>query len=393
MRRSAPTLPIFLFALAGCSPEPPPPDRLTLTQTIFSDLPGWTRDRHADAVPALTKSCAVLHKLSPVAPIGHGPARRLVRDWLAPCEALASIVADDHTAARAYFERWFVPYRAANNDEPNGLFTGYFEPELRGSRTRRGRYTVPLYIRPPELVTVDLGKFRESLRGERLAGRVVAGRMEPFSTRAQIDAGALSGRDLELVWVDNPVDAFFLHIQGSGRVVLDDGALLRVGYAATNGHEYKSIGRVLADQGEILLEKMSMQVIRAWLSANPGKARTLMDRNASFVFFRELKGTAPNGAQGVQLTAGRSLAVDHRFVPLGVPVWLDTTDPLAPRRKLRRLFVTQDTGGAIRGPVRGDVFWGHGPAAAQRAGKMKQRGEYFLLLPRPVTSAKTGQRQ
>lgn len=360
---------------------------MVLEPVSFDDLPGWAADRPVDALPVLAKSCAVLLRRPPETRVGGGDAERPVGDWFGACRAISNVPRDDPTAARAYFEKWFAPYRAANGDRSTGLFTGYYEPELHGARVRGGRFTIPLYIRPPELVTVDLGRFREALRGERVAGKVVDGRLVPFASRDEIDRGVLAGRNLELLWVDDLVDAFFLHIQGSGRVRLADGTLVRVGYAGANGRSYTSIGRVLVDRGEIELEDASMPSIRAWLAANPERGREVMARNASFVFFRKLDGDASLGAQGIGLTPGRSLAVDRRFVPLGTPIWLDTTDPLAPEQPLRRLMVAQDTGGAIRGPVRGDFFWGHGKRAAAAAGVMRQRGEYYLLLPRVIAAA------
>lgn len=324
-----------------------------------------------------------------------GPAgmARTARDWRAPCAALAEVPADDDAAARAALERWFVPFAATNNGNPDGLFTGYYEPELRGARARGGRYTVPLYGRPADLVTVDLGQFRDELKGQRIAGRVRGGALRPYPTRAEIEAGALrdvareDGAALELVWVDDAVDAFFLHVQGSGRIVLEDGSVIRVGYAAPNGHPYVAIGRELVARGVLAREQVSMQSIRAWLAANPDQAHALMNRNPSFVFFRQLPAPAspadgPLGSEGVPLTPGRSLAVDRNFLAMGLPVWLDAEDPLDPRRRVRRLLVAQDTGGAIRGPVRGDVFWGFGPDAAERAGRMRSAGRYWLLLPR-----------
>lgn len=325
------------------------------------------------------------------------PVGGLARDWRGPCGAAAAMPAGDDAAARQFFERWFVPYLAGNNDHPDGLFTGYFEPELNGALTRGGPYVVPLYGRPADLVTVDLGLFREDWRGTNIAGRVRNGSLRPYPTRAQIERGALSGlrrtdgEPLELVWVDDAIDAFFLQIQGSGRVVLRDGRIMRVGYAATNGQPYAAIGRELIRSGALSRENVSMPSIRAWLLAHPAEAAGVMDKDPSFVFFRPLPPPAspddgPPGAQGVPLTPGRSLAVDRRFLPLGVPVWLDAEDPLVPGARLRRLLIAQDTGGAIRGPVRGDVFWGHGAEAALRAGRMKSSGRYWILLPRDVAA-------
>lgn len=370
---------IALSALAGCAPEPS--DELTYTAVGYNDLPGWTRSSPAGALGALSKSCAALIGKPRTAPVGLGPAARRAGDWAAACARLRAVPAGDHNAARAYFERWFVPHRVAMGDKTEGLFTGYFEPLLRGSFRRGGRYTVPLYTRPRDLVTVDLGKFREAWKGESISGRVVRGSLRPYRSRAEIESGGLKGNSKVLLWVDDPADAFFLHIQGSGRVVMPNGKVVRVGYAGKNGRKYRSIGRYLVQKGAFPLEKASMQSIKAWLEANPGEARAVMNHNAAYVFFRRLTGDGPLGAQGVALTPERSLAVDRRYVPLGTPLWLDTTYPLSDR-PMRKLFIAQDTGGAIKGPVRGDVFWGHGPRAARNAGSMKQKGSYYLLLPR-----------
>jgi len=311
-----------------------------------------------------------------------------VADWVAPCRALAAVPAGSDPAARAFLEEWFRPFLAGNHGDAEGLFTGYYEAELRGSRTRKGDYQTPLRRRPSDLVMVDLGEFRDGMKGERIAGRVVDGRLRPYEDRKAIEAGALKEPGLDLVWVDDPVDAFFLQIQGSGRVTLDDGSVMRVGYDGQNGHPYFAIGRELVARGALTKDEVSMQSIRAWLDANPDQAKGVLHMNPSYVFFRVLDGEGPIGAQSVPLTPGRSLAVDPRFVAYGTPLWLDAEDPLDARARVRRLMVAQDTGGAIRGPVRGDVFWGHGEEAELRAGKMKSKGRYWLLIPR--TAAPVG---
>ena len=373
--RPKPILLAIALAAAACAPaREPAEDALSLTPVAFADLPGWTADRHAEAIGPLNRSCAAL--------------RRAAGVWRPICAAAERLPPGDDDAARAFFERWFAPHLAAAGRASEGLFTGYYEPELRGSRVRSDEYRVPIYRRPPDLVGVDLGRFRPSLRGRRIAGRVVDGRLQPYPSRADIGAGALGGRGLELLWVDDAVDAFFLHVQGSGRVALAGGGVLRLGYAAVNGRPYRSIGAELIRRGAIAREDMSMQAIRSWLRAHPDRADALMNANPSFVFFRELEGDGPIGSQGVALTPGRSLAVDRRHVSLGLPVWLDATDPLDAGKPLRRLMIAQDTGGAIRGAVRGDVFWGHGAEAAARAGRMRHMGRYYLLLPRP--SARPG---
>lgn len=249
---------------------------------------------------------------------------------------------------------------------------------------------MPLYRRPPSLISVDLGLFRPELAGTRIAGKVVGNRLHPFDSRAEIEAGALTGHGLELLWVDDPVAAFFLHVQGSGRVKLADGGVVRIGYDGSNDLPFLAIGRSLVAEGVLDRRHASMQSIRDWLRANPERGRQMMARNARFVFFRELDGDGPIGAEGVALTPGRSLAVDPAFVPLGAPLWLDTHWPGAPARPLRRLVVAQDAGAAIKGPVRGDLFWGFGEAALAEAGRMKSTGRYYLLLPRAVAARRSG---
>jgi len=355
----------------------PPGERLVLKPATFKDLPGWEEDALEEAVPVFLRSCRVL-TASP-------------GDWQPACDAAVKVPAGDRAAARRFFEANFRPWSTLNPRIPVGLFTGYYEALLQGSRTRHGRFTVPLYGRPPELVMVDLGRFRDSLKGQRIAGLNVKGQLLPFPDRKAIDAGALAGRKLEIAWVNDPVGAFFLEVQGSGRIRMDDGRELRVGYAAQNGHPYTAIGRELIARHALTSKEVSMQTIRAWLEAHPDQAREVMERNASYVFFETTRGDAPLGAQGIPLTPGRSLAVDLTHHTLGTPIWLATTSPSAkpgePDRKLRRLLVAQDTGGAIRGPIRGDVFWGFGPDAEAIAGRMKNRGKMWVLLPKGRTQS------
>jgi peptidoglycan lytic transglycosylase A len=373
---------VALLALFACTPRPPPPPpRLTLAPAQFTDLEGWRDDAMAQAIPAFLKSCGAVLKHAPAAPVGPKGVAGTAGDWRAPCAAAAALDHPSDAEARRFFETRFAPFRVSNNREATGLFTGYFEPELKGARTQGGAFTTPLLRRPRDLVSVELGLFRADWRGDRIAGRVVDGRLVPYATRAEIERGALQRDGLAFLWVDDPVDAFILSIQGSGRVRLPDGSFVAVGYDGQNGRAYVPIGRLLVARGEIRKDEVTLAAIRAWLEANPAKAQALMDENPSYVFFRELKGAGPIGAEGVALTAGRSLAIDPRFLPLGAPIWLDAAqDGMA----LRRLLVAQDTGGAIRGPVRGDVFFGFGAAAESEAGKMRATGTYYLLLPRGV---------
>ncbi len=380
------------FVAAACGPSPetqqvPGAPAPQLQSLSFDQLPGWGEDRHGEALTAFRRSCAAFDRAPAEKLVAPASIGGRVADWRGACRAADDVTADEDQAARQFFEARFRPYALSDGGRDQGLFTGYFEPELRGNWRQDADHRWPLYGRPGDLVSVDLGQFRDSLKGQRVAGRLRGNKLVPFDSRADIEQGALDGKDLELLWVDDPVDAFFLHIQGSGRVRMADGDMVRVGYAATNGHPYLAIGRELIARGVMDREEVSMQSIGAWLRANPEAAWDVMWRNRSFVFFRLLKGDGPVGAQGVPLTPGRSLAVDRRFVPLGAPVWIDTTDPLEAERPLRRLLVAQDTGGAIKGVVRGDVFWGFGKEAAERAGRMREEGRVYLLLPRELAVA------
>lgn len=385
------TLALGAAALA-CAPRVRPPAeeaRLALEPAAFVDLPGWSEDPMAPALDAFRRSCARMAALPAAAPLGGTGFAGTAGDWRAACAAAQRVPAGNDAAVRSYFETWFRPLAArADGGEGDGLFTGYYEPLLDGSRTKSERYRVPLYGRPPDLVSVDLGTFREDLKGRRLAGRVEDGKLVPYADREAIEQGALAGRDLELVWVDDPVDAFFLQIQGSGRVRLAEGGEMRVGYAGENGHSYFAIGRELVRRGALTKEEVSMQSIRRWLEENPEEAPAVLATNASYVFFQEIEGEGPLGAEGIPITPGRSLAVDRKHWPLGVPLWLDAEAPAAQAgvrdRPLRRLVIAQDTGGAIRGPIRGDVFWGAGDEAAEIAGRMKHPGRLWVLVPREV---------
>ena len=387
---------LIALALAGAGlywalrPAPPPlEDQLVLAPARFADLAGWADDEIAESLPAFRRSCERMLRQPDGALGGDGYAGD-VADWRPVCAAAAALPAGD-SAMRAFLEAHFQPVLVRNNDQADGLFTGYFEASLNGSRRRHGRYRVALYRRPADLVSVDLGLFRDEFKGRRIAGRVDGGALKPYPDRTAINLGALADRGLEILWVDDPIDAFFLHIQGSGLVELDDGEVVRIGYAGQNGRPYVAIGGPLIAAGAIAADQMSMQAIRDWLADNPGEAEAMMRRNPAYVFFRELAGDGPIGAQGAVLTPGRSLAVDRRWHALGVPIWLDGMAPDPPAgptaaEPLRRLMVAQDTGGAIRGPVRGDVFWGHGKAAAAIAGRMQHPGRIWLLLPRPLAA-------
>lgn len=363
------------------SPAEVLPDRLTLEPASWEVLPGWPDDDVALARSTMAASCRVWQARGEDAVFGEGPLASRWRDWRELCAAAVRPEVDG-PSWRGEMERFLQPVSIGNRGETEGLFTGYYEASLRGSRRRHGPYQTPLHARPPELVSVDLGEFRSDLAGRRIAGRLQAGRLLPYEDRASITDGSLERRGLEILWVDDPIDAFFLHIQGSGVVEMDDGSLVRVGYAAQNGHPYTAIGRELIDRGEVPREEMSMQAIRRWLRDHPHEATELMNSNASYIFLREVDRPGAIGSLGVPLTPERSLAVDRRFLPLGVPLWLSASAPTEGEPTIQRLVVAQDTGGAIRGPVRGDLFWGHGERAAGLAGPMKSTGNLWVLWPR-----------
>lgn len=370
------------------APEAPAEDRLVLSADAWKNLAGWNEDRHAEALVALVASC----KGQLRGEAGGGMGRELARSaeaWRTLCGRATAVPSGDDAAARAFLTESFSLFSLSNNAEREGLLTGYYVPELRGARRKKAPFVHPLYLAPRDFQVVDLGEFKRDLAGRKVTGMVRGGRFRPYWDRSDIEDGALTGKGLEMLWVDDPIALFFLQIQGSGRVHLADGTVVRVGYAAQNGHDYTAIGRVLIEAGELDRESVSLQTIRQWLLTHPARAAEVMNQNRSYVFFRVLPGEAV-GASGVELTPGRSLAVDPRFLPYGLPLWIDSTLPPAPElgqaseTPLRRLVVAQDTGGAIRGPLRGDLFWGAGAEAEAFAGRMKQPVRLWLLWPRGV---------
>jgi membrane-bound lytic murein transglycosylase A len=366
---------------------------MSLQKTSFDKLPGWQNDHVGEALLALQNSCVAIKKRDAAKAMNVNQVGGTAAAWRDVCLALDGVdeagAADkDSTVARQFIETWFDPYVISTPNGKTGLFTGYYEPSLRGSLTQQGAYQYPLYQRPADLVMAELGDFRPNLQGQRIAGRVQNGTLKPYEDRAAIDKGALAGQNLELLWVDNPYDSFFLHIQGSGRVTMNNqaGQDIRLGYDGQNGHPYTAIGAELIKRGALRKEDVSLQTIRQWLIANPQDAQSVLQKNKSYVFFRVLEQDQPQGASGVGLTPLRSLAVDPRFIPYGAPVWVDVPHPVESGKSLRQLLIAQDTGGAIRGPVRGDVFWGHGPEAEKAAGLMKSRGQAWVLLPKNTNS-------
>ena len=365
---AAPAVPAPPAATPAPAVKTEPPDDAR-TPVAWSELPGWQQDNHAEALPALLASCRVLSKQAA---------------WQEACDAARAVKGRD--AAKLYFESHFIAYRVSSAEGAgDGLITGYYEPTLRGSRKPSARNRFPLYGVPDDLLVLDFGDLAPELKSMAPRARLDGKRVVPYYNRSQIESGLAPVRGKEIAWVEDVVDLFFLQIQGSGRVTLDDGATMRVGFADHNGHPYRSIGRVLIDRGELPLERTSMQGIKAWARENPAKLAELLNQNPRFVFFRELQGGAssPPGALGVPLTPHRSIAVDPRYVPLGAPVHIATTWPNTDK-PLQRLMLAQDTGGAIRGAVRADFFWGSGEEAAREAGRMKQSLRMWLLLPKNI---------
>jgi membrane-bound lytic murein transglycosylase A len=327
--------------------------------TNYDAMSGWKQDDHAEALAAFRTSCEVMLKQKDGAMQGKGLLAAPISAWKPVCLRAMRL---DPAQARHFFEHSFVPF-APDDRDPHGLFTGYYEPLLYGSRTRKGGYNVPVYKLPPD---VKSGV--------------------PYYTRAEIDAGALKDRKLELLWVNDEAALFFAHIQGSAQVQLPDGKRARIGYAGKNNRAYVALGKVLKEAGE--LEEVNMFTIRDWLKANPNSARRMMQENPSYVFFKELPNQGgPIGAQGVEVVRQRSLAIDPRFIPYGMPLFVQTMlpqTPYSPERPFNQLMIAQDTGGAIKGTVRGDIFFGEGREAEALAGMMKGRGTYILLLPASI---------
>ncbi len=348
--------------------KPAVPAPAQLRAVAWGMLPGWEADDVAQAWDAFLRGCTALAARAP---------------WQRVCAEGADLKPATTVNVRRFFETRFTPWQIADaGGADSGLVTGYYEPLLNGSRTRTQRFRYPVYGVPEDLLIVDLGDVYPELKGYRLRGRLEGRRIVPYYSRSQIDQGDAPVSDKVLAWVEDPVELFFLQIQGSGRIRLPSGETLAVGYADQNGHPYRSIGRVLIDRGDLPLEQTSMQGIKAWVRRNPERLQELLNNNASYVFFRVLPPGLPGpiGALGVPLSGRRSIAVDPRHVPLGAPVFLATTWPNT-KQPLNRLMLAQDTGGAIRGAVRADFFWGFGEDAAREAGRMKQAGRMWLLYP------------
>jgi membrane-bound lytic murein transglycosylase A len=368
----------FLFVTTGSGMATPDIKSLRVDPVKFSGVPGWRKDDQRQALTAFLRSCAKLSSKRD----GLGNACRRA-------QKLPQNISD--SGARAFFESYFQPYKVRSGGAL-GRLTGYYEPILRGSRVRTDKYTVPIYRRPKDLIGLHSSKMRYQARRNGLSSKLTYAQrtskgLRPYMTREQIERGGLSDRGLEILWLADPVDAFFLHIQGSGIVHMEDGSRVRIGFDGKNGYDYTSVGRALVQAGLMSARELTLDGVKAWLRANPEKGRKAMWRNKSFIFFRELPvgqgGEGPIGAQGIPLTNGRSLAVDRRHYRLGLPVFLNVRGfKYQGEKRLARLMVAQDTGTAIKGAKRGDIFWGSGDEAGEIAGRTYHRGEFYVLLPR-----------
>ncbi|BBB30080.1 murein transglycosylase A [Neptunomonas japonica] len=359
--------------LHGCSSITPPPPGVNHA-TCWNKLHGWQQDSFSEALPALLSQCPRLSKKSP--------------EWKNICSSAKSLTLASDVEVRRFIEENFIPHTIIGTAGKNeGLITGYYEPTLNGSLKPDDQYSYPLYQTPKDMLTVKLDSRFKELKGKRVRGRITGNTVIPYYSRAEIDKPESPLKGQELLWVDDPDAAFFLHIQGSGRIQLTDGSMVGVGYANQNGHPYVAIGKKLIETGALTREEVSLDTIRQWLDTNPSKAQALKNQNPSYVFFtmRHDLEFGPRGSLNVPLTPERSVAVDRKIIPLGTPLWVTTTLP-GTNKPYQRLVFAQDTGGAINGPVRADVFFGRGERAEKLAGEMKQKGSIYALLPKPANS-------
>ena len=368
---------------------------LSLHQIPFSQLPGWNTASIKPSLQAFKHSCVSFLKQDPEKSVGTEAIPLHIKDWQPACRAAVSMDETSDASIKAFFQTWFTPVEYYKDKPVRGLFTGYFLPQIHGSLKKTAEYSVPIYGLPSNLISANLGLFKKNLHNKRIVGRVKGKKLIPFYTREEINHGAIHQIAPVLFWIKSPMDRLFLEIEGSGVVALTDGKPFYVGYAAENGAEYTSIASVLIREGIMTRDTASSAHIKSYLNHHPKEINRVLNQNKSFVFFRVLEKQIALGAQGVSLTSGYSLAVDRHFVPMGVPIWLSTTHPdkkYHHKRVLQRLMIAQDTGGAIRGMVRGDVYWGAGKRAESIAGRMRNQGQYWFLVPKhvPIVKKVTG---
>ncbi len=372
----------LLYLLEGQRMDESTPSPIEIA---FSDIPAWEEDDHSAAFVAFHRSCEKIVAIEN-ARDGKSDGKMAPHPLLSVCKAAVELGTNvDRSSARVFFETRFTPHRLQGK-QASGFVTGYYEPELKGSRTRSDKYFVPVYAVPGDLVQLYSDSERAKRNHEMTAGRETADGMVPYFDRKEIEQGALEDRNLEILYLNDWADAFYMHIQGSGRVALEEGGHARLGFGAKNGHSYTAIGKPLIERGAISRDEMSMDAVRAWLEANGDQARELMWENRSYIFFRELDRSeaaiGPVGAQGVALTPRRSLAVDTSMHKLGTPIWVRSHSlDLHGQAGFSQLMIAQDAGSAIKGHGRGDIFWGSGSAAGDIAGSTRHDAEFILLLP------------
>jgi membrane-bound lytic murein transglycosylase A len=363
-------------------------DKISFRAVNFSQLPGWKTADAKQSLVAFQISCKAFLKQDPEKSVGTDDIAVKVGDFQPACRAASKVDASSNKQIYHFFQTWFTPYEFFDKKPVQGLFTGYYMPLLKGSLKKTKRYHVPLYGLPTDLVIINLGMFDPNFGSRTLVGRIQGTKIVPYYTRAEINKGSIKEHAPVIAWVDNLIDRSFLEIQGSGIIGLSNGKRMGVGYIGENGSPYTAIAKVLIDKGVMTRDNASMQHIRSYLQAHPDETSAVLNQNKSFVFFNTLSNEEALGAQGVPLTPGYSLAVDRKWVPLGTPIWLDTTRPhskqIDKEKSFQRLMIAQDTGGAIKGVVRGDVYWGAGEKATAIAGRMKNQGHYWLLLPKAI---------
>lgn len=366
-----------------------PRDTLILTRVAFRDLPAWTDDDLAGAVPSFLRSCEKLAELPDDAPVGADGHGGQARQWRRACRAAARVATGDGAAARAMFEAEFVPYQAAGTAGPIGKLTGYYVAELHASRTRHGKFQTPVLGRPDDLAMVDLSSFVRDGHGRRIWGRFDHGELVPYYTRAEIRRGVLARRGLELMYVDDPVDLLFAQIEGSARANLDEGGAVWLEFAGKNGRAYRGVGGILRGGGYLKPGEGTMLGIRQWFRDHRDRFDQIADQDASYVFFAVSRLPGAIGTQKTVLTARRSMAVDRALIAMSTPIWVEASAPVPGKKGVttpwHHLLIAQDTGAGIVGAVRGDIYWGDDAEAAELGGRMGGPGRYWLLLPRGVT--------
>lgn len=354
-----------------------------LVKTDYNSLDGWENDDFNGVAQALNGVCRQLAK-TPKKQAVSEVMRYSLDAYKKHCAKMLSLT--DEAELKSYIRKHFEPYAVVMNDNDEGKFTSYYEASLRASFDKGGKYQYPVYGKPNDLVEVNLRDFDDTLPNQRLVGRVKNGKLIKYYTRAEIDGGELDAP--VILWGDDPVDIYIMQIQGAAVATLPNGKEIRVGYADNNGYKFRGIGSILLEKKLIKPNEASMPKIREWLKENGDTAKKNMLLNNRFIFHKIVEASGPVGAMGLPLTAGRSLAVDKAYIPLGSLLWLDTTSPTGD--KIQKVVMAQDVGGAIKGAIRGDYFWGHGEEALEYAGRMNAKGRYFMLLPKGTEVSTNG---